>query len=365
MKPIGFYSFFLAIFTIFTYLFIDPNLFYLQKFYSGFAFNNREIVSIIFVVLISLFFFFYLHFLKKIDLARFKKLIFASVFILLFAYPAMLSYDIFNYIFTSKVLFYYQENPYVIMPIEFLNDPLLSFTHAPNKLALYGPLWTLITGIPYVLGLENFLLTVINFKILSILFYLGIIFILYKMTNNMRQTAFFALNPLVLIETGISSHNDVVMMFFGIFSLYFLRKNRILLAIVFLVVSILIKYATIFLIPVFVYFFYQKFKDKKIDWNKIYFFSFVSMGSIFFLSSLRGEIYPWYGIWFMTLLPLITNHSLIRQAFIFLSFLLLLRYIPFMFSGTYFGTTPIIREFITFIPLVLFLILRRANIIRL
>ena len=159
------YSLFLFVFLGFSYLFVDPNLAYLDKIYTGFAFQNRGVVSIIYLSLISVFFILYFYFLKKIKLGSLKKIIFVSVILLLFAYPAVLSYDIFNYVFTSKVLFYYHENPYIIMPIEFINDPLLLFTHAANKVALYGPFWIILTGIPFKLGFGNFILTLFGFTL--------------------------------------------------------------------------------------------------------------------------------------------------------------------------------------------------------
>src|SRR5581483_4454944 len=99
-----------------------------------------------------------------------KIIIGVSVSLLLLAYPTMLSFDIFNYIATAKVLFHYHENPYIIMPMEFIGDPLLHYTRAANKVALYAPFWIFITGSPYVLGFKNIFLILFNFKILNVLF---------------------------------------------------------------------------------------------------------------------------------------------------------------------------------------------------
>ena len=332
-------------------MFVDPNLAYLDKIYTGFAFQNRGVVSIIYLSLISVFFIFYFYFLKRIELGSLKKIIFASVILLLFAYPAVLSYDIFNYVFTSKVLFYYHENPYIIMPIEFINDPLLLFTHAANKVALYGPFWIFLTGIPHYLGLNNFILTLLNFKILIVLFYLGICYLIMKISNDPKKVAFFVLNPLVLIETLVAGHNDVAMMFFALVSFYFLKKEKFVSAVIFITISILIKYATIFLIPVFIYYLFLKLKKQKMDWNKTFLLSSILMFIIFFLSPLREEIYPWYAVWFIVFVALIPKYKLLHFVTVLLSFVLLLRYVPFMYLGTYFGPTPFIKITVTFVPL--------------
>ena len=129
---LGLYIFFLVSLTIFSYLFIDPNLIYLKNTYSGFAFSHRREVTILYVLIIFLLFTFYFLFLwllnkKKIGYKDIMFLILITVALLFFSYPAMLSFDVFNYIATAKVLFFYHENPYIIMPIEFVPDPLLSF----------------------------------------------------------------------------------------------------------------------------------------------------------------------------------------------------------------------------------------------
>lgn len=367
MRIIWLYGFFLGFFTFFSYLFIDPNLFYLKKLYSGFAFQNREFTTIIYFALVSIFFIFYVHFLKRITLENLKKIIFTSIILLFFAYPAMLSYDIFNYIFTSKVLFYYHENPYIIMPIEFVGDPLLLFTHAANKVALYGPSWILITGAPFLLGFGNFILTLLNFKLVVTLFYLAFSFLIFKISKDPGKVAFFALNPLVLVETLISAHNDIIMMFFAMLSIYLLTKNKLAWAIILITISILIKYATVFLLPVFIYFLFLRIKNKKMDQDRAYFFSSVLMFAIFFLSPIREEIYPWYAIWFIAFVALIPKYKFLRLVTLLLSFVLLLRYIPFMYLGTYFGPTPLIKAIITFVPLIIitcwYLITNRTSVI--
>ena len=143
---------------------------------------------------------------------------------MLLSYPAILSYDIFNYIGTSKVLFIYHENPYLQMPIEFIGDPILMFTRAANKVALYGPLWVFLSGIPYAISFGNYFVSVFVFKIFVSVFYVGIVYLIRKLTNSYFSILLFAANPLVIIETFVSGHNDVVMMFFALLAFYLLKK---------------------------------------------------------------------------------------------------------------------------------------------
>lgn len=354
-----FYSLFLFIFTAFSYAFIDPNLFYLKEIYTGFAFNNKPIATAIYVFLIILFFIFYFLFLKlvkekKLPLKNIKILIGITGGILLISYPAMLSYDIFNYFATSKVLYFYGENPYLVMPIEFTSDSFLLFTRAANKIALYGPSWIAITAVPFLAGFGNFLLIILNFKLLALFFYLLTIFLIFKMTKNLFSVSLFALNPLIIVETLISGHNDIVMMFLALLSFFLLTKKKIFFGILVLFLAIFIKYSAVFLLPVFFYTVIKIIRKENVDWEKVFYFSALLMLLAFFLSPFREEIYPWYAIWFLIFSFLVPNKKFLLNLSLVFSFSLLFRYIPYMFSNTYLGYTPMLKTAITFIPSALF-----------
>lgn len=349
------YVFFLLCFSIFSYLFIDPNFLYLHNIYSGFAFSSRQVATALYVLFILVLFTFYFLFLRLdknglFSLKDFKLYIILTILLLLFSYPAMLSFDIFNYIASSKVLFFYHENPYIIMPIEFTRDPLLLFMHAANKTALYGPIWILLTGVPYLLGFGNFILTLFSFKLFISLSYIGTIFIIWKISKNFTTLLLFALNPLIITETLLSAHNDIVMIFFALTSFYLLMKRKIFWAIIFIILSILIKYATLLLLPIFIYVSIKKIRKTEIKWDKVFSYSAILMIIAFLLSPIREEIYPWYAIWFLPFAFLVPKNKILLYLSISFSFGLLLRYIPFMLLGTYFGPTPLIKTLVTFVP---------------
>src|SRR5258706_14035298 len=226
---VSIYTFFLILFVVFSYAFVDLNLFYLKPLITDFYQTQRILITVFYFLFILLSFILYLLLLKlyskhKTSSNEMWNVIKLTSMVLILAYPAMLSYDIFNYIATSKVLFLYHENPYIIMPIEFFGDPLLFFMHAANKIALYGPFWIILTGIPFLLSLKNFLLSLFLFKLFLVPFYFGTLFIMSKLSKNFLPILVFALNPLVIIETFVIGHNDIVMMFFALISFYFILK---------------------------------------------------------------------------------------------------------------------------------------------
>lgn len=358
------YSFFLISFSFFSYIFVDSNLIYFNSIYTGLDTASREITSIFYFLFILLYFVFYISFLilvkkNKINLKNFKILISLTVGFLILSYPAMLSYDVFNYIATAKVTFFYNENPYIIMPIEFTGDPILLFMHAANKTALYGLSWVVLTAIPYLLGLGNFMLTLFTFKLFILCFYLATIMLIWRISKNIFSAALFALNPLVIIETLVSSHNDIVMMFFALLSFYFIKTMKkgivfknLFLSIILLIISIFIKYATLILIPVFLYLLWKNYLREKINWDKIFIISAILMFLAFISAPIREEIYPWYAIWFL-IFSVLSSNRYVKTISIVFSFSLLFRYVPFMLTGTHFDITPILKTIITFIPIVL------------
>lgn len=359
MKKMFFsYMITLLFLTFFSYLFVDPNLFYLKNLFSNFAFQQREITTflyIVFVIILYSCYFYVIHLFQKnlLSSKNIKILLGVSMIFLFFAYPAMLSYDIFNYIATAKITFLYKENPYLVMPTEIKNEPLLAFMHAPNKIALYGPVWIMLTIVPYIFGFTNFVLTLFTFKLFVFIFYLGVLWVVYKFSHNLKSVLLFAFHPLVMLEVLLSSHNDIVMMFFALASFYLLFLGKKGWSVFFIILSIGIKYTTFFLLPVYAYAFFCVYCNKKINWDRTFFFCTISMMIIFFLSPLREEMYPWYAVWFLPFVMLAKEKKVLFYFSQFLSLGLLLRYIPFMYTGSYFGNTPFMRIILTCIPVIL------------
>lgn len=351
MKKIvfGSYIIFLLLFAVFSYLFIDPGLFYLRPLFTNFFQLHRIPTTILFCLFLGISFAFYgycLHLVAKgrLSVKDFLLTLSVTIGILLFSYPAMVSFDIFNYIATAKVAFLYHENPYIIMPIEFPTDPLLLFMHAANKTALYAPIWILLTAIPHYAGFGNFLATLFFFKVFVVGFFVATLFLMWQMTKNLKQLVWFGLNPLVIFEIVVGGHNDIVMLFLLLLSIFFFFKSQKEGSLVFFILSIGIKYATLILSPLFALALF-----KKTSQPTFFLWTTILMYVVFFLSPLREEIYPWYALWFLLPISFVENKFLKWVSLTF-TFSLLLRYIPFMLLGTYFGPTPILKEVLTFIP---------------
>ncbi len=350
------YGLSLCIFSLFTWGLVDTNLpFKIPLFPSNFAYIRSGLITTIYSILVAILFLFYARFLwlakmKRLKIKEVIIFIAITVIILYFSFPAF-SYDIFNYIATAKVTFFYRENPYIVMPIEIPNEPMLAFMHAANKIALYGPVWIALTVLPFIVGSNNLFITIFAFKAFVSLFYLGLVWLIWRMSEkNIQSVVFFALNPLVVLEILNSAHNDVVMMFFALLSFLWLKERKFIFSSIAFFLSIGIKFATVFLIPVYLYVFYQMVRNEKTDWSRQWVFSAVAMYVIFLLSPLREEIYSWYLIWPLTFVSLLERNSLLSFISVGFSFGLLFRIAPFLYTREWGGITPLTKKIVTFVP---------------
>ncbi|HCM82198.1 MAG: hypothetical protein UV63_C0001G0043 [Microgenomates group bacterium GW2011_GWC1_43_11] len=272
--------------------------------------------------------------------------------LLILSYP-FLSYDLFNYIATSKVAFAWHENPYVVMPIEIYNDPNLAFTRAANKVALYGPAWLLLTWIPHTLGMGNIWQTIIAFKCITALFYFGMSYLIWHITKKMQNVIFFALNPLILIEVLVSGHNDIVMMVLACVGLLLWQKkewvNR-LVGLCMFTLSIFIKGATIVLLPLLFF--------RKTTYSRLMCIVSCLLFLVFIVfAPVREELYPWYAVWFLSAAAFLpySKYARVWQFCIAVSIGLELRHVPYMAMGYYEGPGPVLRIVLTIIPVVLWI----------
>jgi hypothetical protein len=110
--------------------------------------------------------------------------------------------------------------------------------------------------------------------------------------------------------------------------------------------SILIKGATIFLVPVFVWCLYRQ----QIPWQRVWYWASVALYAIFLLSPLREEIYAWYFIWPLTFLALVDKPTILHAVSYGFSFGLMLRIVPFFYTRSWSGITPMVKRIVTFVP---------------
>jgi hypothetical protein len=173
--------------------------------------------------------------------------------------PVILSSDVFNYAMYGRVWGIYGADPYNPSPPISPSDPFLPLLGREYLPSYYGPIWTLICGGVTSLGGTHLGLTVFLFRCVVIVAVLATAGLLW---SNLRQTApenaaggllLFLWNPLVVMETGLSAHNDAVMLALSLLAVWLHLRGWKVGAALALVVSALIKFLTGMLIPLYVW----------------------------------------------------------------------------------------------------------------
>jgi len=275
-----------------------------EKFLQYVGFFQRPLSTLIFIIIASLLFIFYCFFLylAKKGRLKLKNLIILTILtavILVFSYNAF-SYDMFNYIFDARIVSHYQLNPYFHKPSDFASDPMLNFMRWTHRYYPYGPSWLILTVPLTFIGMGYFLPTFFLFKILMALSFLGSCYLIYKISakifpeNELLNVIFFAFNPLILIESLVSAHNDIPMIFFILLSIYLFLQKKKVLSWVSNLFSIGVKFSTGALFPLFILIEFFDRTGRKINWEKFFIASVILSLATALFASLRTTFQPWY-----------------------------------------------------------------------
>ncbi len=353
MLLIIYYSVYVITFAIYSYTQIDLNLTIsantlYQRIQQGLiqvGYFQRPLSSAFFLIILFLSYTGYClllcaAFKHKISGKNLAILVIISSF-LVFAYPAF-SHDLFNYIFDGRIVIHYGLSPSFFKALDFPDDTWVRFMHWTHRYYPYGPFWLWLTLIPSYIGLNKFVWTLTLFKLTFLAFHLCNIWLILKIAriinsrHHYANVIFYAFNPLILIESLISPHNEVVMLTFTLLGLYFLLRNRIVLFVLAIILSVGIKYISFIILP----------------WSWI-----VNRSSKYYLTSLwwlwmlcliplylSREPYSWYFIPIIGLCAISTRFKWLALITISLSLGLLIRYFPILLFGEYSAVTRYYQE---------------------
>lgn len=333
----------------------------IQKFFQYIGYFNRPLSTYLFLTIIFAMFFLYGYTLKMIkegNLTRHTlwKIVIGLSVILFLSYNAF-SYDLFNYIFDAKIVTHYHQSPYEHKALDYPGDPMLSFMHWTHRTLPYGLSWLLLTVPISFIGFGYFLLTFYLFKLLMVLSFVGSALLIEKISkktgsNVLFSTAAFALNPLVLIESLVSAHNDIVMMFFALLAILTFIEKKYIKSFISLVFSIFIKYATVLIIPAIIV--RQVLNSRK----DIFFYVLtLSMIAAVLLATYRTNFQPWYLLSILTFSTFITNKYFILIPVFVISLFGLLQYVPFLYLGNWDPPVPMILNWIMIISIAVSIII--------
>jgi len=320
----------------------------IQKVFQYVGWFNRPLSTLLFITIIGVMLVLYgltLSAVRKklLDIKRIWKLIIMLAVILFFAYNAF-SYDLFNYIFDAKILTHYGLNPYEHKALDFAGDPMLSFMHWTHRSYPYGPVWLAITVPLSFLGFGYFLVTFYLFKLIAVLSYIWSAYLIKKIAQTEKvdvdptfAVAAFALNPLVIVETLVSAHNDMAMIALALFGVYAYFVRSYIKSFVGIMGSLLLKYATVLIIPaIFARGIF------KVSINTFFYILIISMSAAVLFATYRTNFQPWYLLFVIPFAVFVANKYFVLIPLFVLTLAGLLQYIPYLYLGNWNPPIPMI-----------------------
>lgn len=172
---------------------------------------------------------------------------------------------------------------------------ILSASHYSN----YPPINQFFFAVSSFFGNHSIFITVVILKVFIICSDIGIYYfgrkILLFLNQKRKKIFLYFLNPLIIIELTGNLHFEGVMLFFFTVGLYLFFKEKLILAAIFIALSISTKLLPLLLLP----FFYQKLGFKK----SVCFYSIViGISALTFVPFLTPKLFSNYtetiGLWF-------------------------------------------------------------------
>ena len=180
--------------------------------------------------------------------------------ILIGLYP-ITALDVALYVVRARLWAFYGGSPMTAVPASFPQDPYIHLSGEYIKeVSPYGPVWELIAQIPIRLGVFDIGGGIVAMKVISLISYIGMAVLVgwYARqdtpeygVSGLTALAFFALNPMVLMEAIGNGHNDMVMLAFMTLGLVFWQRDRWAWAALALTLATLVKITGLILIPLF------------------------------------------------------------------------------------------------------------------
>jgi len=165
--------------------------------------------------------------------------------------PVLLSTDVYAYALYGRIVSFYGGDAYAeLPPPASLSDPFYALFGHGYINSVYGPLWTLISSIITRIGTDHAGLTVLLFRAAAAAAIITAGGLIWKIQSRLcpgratQSMVLFMWNPLVIIESGLSAHNDAMMAAFLLLGVWLHVRGRKTGAAVALTLSALAKFVT-------------------------------------------------------------------------------------------------------------------------
>ena len=291
----------------------------LLYFFFGYTLERTQFLKFlgIYAVLFSTYFYFIKKNYNNVQFLLGISILFRFIF--LFSIPN-LSQDFYRFIWDGRMLFE-GLNPYLSLPETFINQREFPVNQALDLYAgmgelngshytNYPPINQLCFLIAAVFANKSIIGSVVVMRLLIIFADVGILYfgkkILAHLKMPVHKVFWYLLNPFIIIEMTGNLHFEPVMLFFLVWAIYLLFKNKWVWAAVLIACSITVKLIPFLFLPLFFQWFVKRDFSLKKGFLKLIAFYAIVIGTtiVLFLPFYSNELIENYsksvGLWFRT-----------------------------------------------------------------
>lgn len=216
--------------------------------------------------------------------------------VLLFSVPN-LSDDFYRFVWDGNLVAG-GENPYLSLPSDqrfddageriYMQEFVYDKLNSPNYYTVYPPISQLVFGTSSLFAGNNLHVNVLLLKLFLLLAEVFTLWVILKLLThfkmNKRLVAWYALNPLIVIELVGNIHFEGVMVLFVLLAVYWILRQRYLPAGLGLAVAICIKLWPLIFLPLLI---------KRLGWGRSLqlFMYTAAFGLLFFLPFASAELF--------------------------------------------------------------------------
>ena len=289
LKKINLNQIIKILFALSCILFVLPSVIYLVRNGTVFGFDkwfcfllndaNRNMQTFLYLIILAIMTILYSLIIKRqkeifknIKQVLIYTLIISAIFLISISFTCS---DVFYYLGIGRLDSKYNENPYYTTITDFVEsqeniediekDTVLMQGYQndwADTTVVYGPIWTVICKFVAALSFGNIDIGIFIFRAINILVHIVNCYLIYKISKKKIFSVIYGLNPYMLLEGIMCIHNDIFVVCFILFALYFLiKKKNLKTSLVFLAMASAIKYFAILLLPLFIIY---HFREEKI-----------------------------------------------------------------------------------------------------
>lgn len=326
-------------------LLLSPNYPKLLNYFSvlDWADTNRNKLAIVWVGMILFLFLFQIFLMYRSEKIswRWKVVLLGLVVLVASVSYGFLSDDVFSYLFAGRTIFYYGENPYLVMPNVFMeNDLWLRFMSNVDNVYysllgkqityIYGPVFLGYSLIPFLIfGSVQFQKLYLFYKLMG-----GVVFVLTGLLflkinpKDKLVWAYWFFNPVLIFEFLVNGHNDLIMIFLWVLAYYWWLKKKKFWGIFAYLLSVGVKYVSGLMGVVFL----ARREKTRMELFKLLALGMMLVNAIFWRPG-------WYYTWVYMALPFAGLKR--RSWYVFLVFhlLIFINYFSYIFYNRWGGDT--------------------------